>query len=120
MHTYTAAPHETALSAAQTLTRLEVTGLPVVDADRQVLGMISQMDLIRAIRRGDPLDTTPIRDLMQVYPVFVTPEMDLLEAAGLLEEWGVHRLPVCREGRLAGILSRGDVLRCLLGGPVAV
>ncbi len=120
MHTYTAAPDETALSAAHTLTQLEITGLPVVDAERKVLGMITLIDLIRAIRRGDQLGEVPVSALMQVYPIFVTPETGLLEAAGLMEEWGVHRLPVCREGRLAGVLSRGDVLRCLLGGPVAV
>jgi CBS domain-containing protein len=51
---------------------------------------------------------------MSKYPILVTPDTELEEAASLLEEWQIRRLPVCEEGRLVGLISRGDVLRALL------
>jgi CBS domain-containing protein len=110
----TATPDEPAWTAGEEMVRLEISGLPVVDAERQIVGVLSQIDLIRALRRGVDLRTTPVKQLMQPYTKFVTPDTDLDTAIDILDQWQIHRLPVCRDGRLVGIVTRGDVLRILL------
>lgn len=110
----TATPDEPAWRAGEEMVRLEISGLPVVDAERQIVGVLSQIDLIRALRRGLDLRTTPVERLMQPYTKFVTPETDIDTAIDIMDQWQIHRLPVCRDGRLVGIITRGDVLRILL------
>ncbi len=110
----TAVPDGTAWAAGELMLELDVTGLPVIDPDGRVLGLVTQLDLIDAIRRGLDPRTLTVADIMHPYPVYVQPDSTVDEAAALLAEWGVHRLPVCDEGRLVGIISRGDVLRTLL------
>lgn len=113
-HVVTAAPDERAWSVADELSRLELTGLPVVDADRQVLGLVTQIDLIRALSRGEDLRELNVADVMHPRPLFVQPETEIETAAQLFDDWQIHRLPVCRDGQLVGIVSRGDILRAML------
>lgn len=109
-----------------------VSALPVVDAGRRLVGIVSEGDLIlkedpgqegeahlfesrrqrgsRAKARGlvaEQLMTTPV--------VTVPPDASLGEAARLMHERGVKRLPVVDpDGRVIGIVSRTDVLRVFL------
>jgi CBS domain-containing protein len=99
--------------ASDLVTRVGITGLPVVDADQILLGMVSDLDFVRAYRHGTNLDTLTVGDVMERRSPVVGPDAGLHEAASLMEEWHVRLLPVVHEGRLAGIISRGDVLRGL-------
>jgi CBS domain-containing protein len=112
----TVGPDERAWEVAETLARIDLTGVPVVDGDRQLLGVITEFDLIRALRAGSDLRDLAARDLMQSRTLYVEPETELEQAADLLLDYQVHRLPVCRGGRLIGVVSRGDVLWSMLTG----
>jgi CBS domain-containing protein len=118
----TVVPDDRAWTAAELVTRVGITGLPVVDVDQAVVGMVTDLDFVRASRQGGNLDTLAVRDLMRHQPPVVAPDAELYEAAALMEEWQVRLLPVIEDGRLAGIVSRGDVLRGLArrdGRPMA-
>lgn len=116
----TVAPEDQVATALQVLIERRITGLPVVDAHGRVRGVISELDLLRAMRRGADLRTTPVSRVMHRRPLFVEPETDLYDAVAVMEEWQVRRLPVCERGRLVGIISRGDVLRALAPDPLPV
>jgi CBS domain-containing protein len=108
-----------------------VSAVPVVDDDRCVLGIVSEADLLLKEEFPEPdLDiplfwtkrrrleqqkaaATTARDLMSSAVVVSTsPEATVAEAARRMHAAGVKRLPVIDEGgRLAGIVSRGDLLR---------
>ena len=107
-------PEDCAWLAAELLTQRALTGLPVVNAERQVTGVISEVDVIQALRQGKDLRATTVAEVMNSRPLFVEPETDLDTVFGLMEEWRVRRLPVSRNGRIVGVISRGDVLRALL------
>jgi CBS-domain-containing membrane protein len=113
------------------LTR-RISALPVVDAKRRVLGMVSEGDLLRRQETGTErrrswwleLMTDPAtsareytkshgqraRDVMTRTVVSVTPETDLAEVADVLERWSIKRVPVVKNQRLVGIVSRRDLL----------
>ena len=106
-------PVDPAAQAADVLVEQNFTGLPVVDPNGHVVGIVSDLDLIRALRHGADLWETTVAEVMDARPLFVEPQTDLATVVDLMEEWRVRRLPVCEAGRVVGVISRGDVLRAL-------
>ncbi|WP_030377144.1 MULTISPECIES: CBS domain-containing protein, partial [unclassified Streptomyces] len=100
------------------LDRHRVGGLPVVDEDDKVVGVLSGTDLARARAsrpREDPADAVTAQDLMSTPAVTVHPEGTVADAARLMERRGVERLLVIdEEDRLIGIATRRDLLRIFL------
>ncbi|MFJ8112003.1 CBS domain-containing protein [Streptomyces sp. NPDC096132] len=119
------------------LDRHRISGLPVVDDDDKVVGVISETDLIRrqaarssdgrvrrfrmrplgrSARRADALArATTAKELMSTPAITVHPEQRIADAARLMERHGVERLPVVdEEDRLIGIATRRDLLRVFL------
>jgi predicted transcriptional regulator len=107
---------EPAARSADLLVDRSLTGLPVVDNDGHAVGVLSDLDLISALRHGIDLHDAPVSKVMDTRPVFVHPETDLETVVDLTEQRRVRRLPVCECGRVVGVISRGDVLRALHAG----
>ena len=116
--------------AARFLVRARVGGLPVVDEDGFVLGMLSERELMQHLltaylQGGAPRPEPPtgassntrrsVRDVMTRQVLCVSPEQPLAEAASLMNNRNVDRVPVVKEGRLVGFLTRGDIVRKLIG-----
>lgn len=122
---------------AQVLLRNTISGVPVVDADGKVLGMVTEGDLIgrddaeRHARRdwwlamlADGEELSPdflksIRWQMNASDVMVSPIIavsegtDAVEIARTLKAHRIKRVPVLRDGRLVGIVSRADLLEAV-------
>ncbi|SFY47446.1 Arabinose 5-phosphate isomerase GutQ [Streptomyces sp. F-1] len=104
---------------ARLLDRHGISGLPVIDRDDKVLGVVSASDLVRerAARWPDGAGEAPVREVMSTPAVTVHPEQRVPDAARLMERRGVERLPVVdEEDRLIGIVTRRDLLRVFLRG----
>lgn len=131
---------ETPLNEAiKILAERHISGLPVVDSAGQLLGIISETDLMWQETGVTPpayimfLDSviflknpaTYERDLhkalgqtvgevMSSDPITVAPDKPLKDAAQLMHERSVHRLPVLdATGHVVGILTRGDIIRAM-------
>jgi CBS domain-containing protein len=104
-------PEDAAARAADLLIEHDLTGLPVVDEQSHAVGIVSDLDLIYALRHGIDLSGTKVAEVMDTRPLFIEPETDLATVVDLMEQWRVRRLPVCERGRVVGVISRGDVLR---------
>jgi CBS domain-containing protein len=94
-------------SVAAVLSRNGISAVPVVDRDGALLGVVSQADLIGG-RDGAGLTA---RELMTAPAHTVAADATVLTATRLLAKAGVRRLFVTEGGRLAGVLSRRDLLR---------
>lgn len=100
---------------AELLAGYEITGLPVVDADDRLVGVISQTDLVRL--RGSTLPWTGwhglmVRDLMTTPARTISGSAALEEAARRMTEEHVHRLVVVDTGRRPiGVISESDIVR---------
>jgi CBS domain-containing protein len=99
----------TAREAAELMRSKDVGSLPVVEGDRLV-GMITDRDLaLRLVGEGRSADT-PVGELASKDVVTIDPQQEVVEAARLMAEHQLRRLPVCEEdGRLVGILAQADV-----------
>ena len=89
--------------AARVLNENRISGAPVLSGDGEVVGIVSELDII----------TKPgvrVADIMSPHVISVTEDTGIQEAAALLAGERIRRLPVLKRGRLVGLLSRSDVL----------
>ncbi len=98
--------------AARLMFRYRVSGVPVVDMDDHVLGIITEGDfLAMEIER---LETgavpTEVREVMSKSVKTIPPEMDVTGAARFMQAQDVKRLVVASDGRMVGIISRFDIV----------
>jgi CBS domain-containing protein len=118
----------------------ELPGLPVVDGDHRLVGIVTEADLVLPDDQGDlhiphyinlfggtvflePLGRFEKRlrkafassaaDMMTKDPDSVTPDTSVHEAARIIHDSGHNRLPVVDDGRLVGVVTRVDVLGAL-------
>jgi len=108
----TITPETTVEEAAKLMLRYGHGGLTVVE-NGLVIGMISRRDVDRAQHHG--LGHAPVRGYMSRSVVTLTRETPLPEIERIMIERDVGRLPVLDDGRLVGIVTRGDVLRAIHG-----
>ncbi|MFE7598332.1 CBS domain-containing protein [Streptomyces sp. NPDC057494] len=99
-----AVPAASFRQVAKVLAEHDISGVPVVDEDDRVVGVVSESDLLAR-------DELTARDLMTTPAVTVHAEETVADAARLMVRRGVERLPVVdEEERLVGIVTRRDLL----------
>jgi CBS domain-containing protein len=138
----TISPSATVGQAAQTMLERNVSCLPVVEADGRLVGILTHTDFglhpqylplagrlytllgrwaspktLEEVAQG--LRSVPVRDVMENTVVTVTEDTTLADATELMLRHRVHRLPVVRDGRVVGIVSRHDLLKLMLQDPPA-
>ena len=102
------APGDSIQHAARIMRDLDTGAVPVVDNGRPV-GIITDRDIvIRAVAEDGQLNRT-VGDIVSGNVIFATPEMSTHEAANLMSEYQVRRLPVVENDRIVGIVSLGDL-----------
>ena len=111
----TATPGMDLLQAMHLLAFHGISGLPVVDADGHLVGMLSQRDCLKGALHAAYHAGPPGRvDEVMHAPVESLPaDLDILTAIERFLANRYRRFPVLEEGRIVGIVSRGDVVRAL-------
>ena len=99
-----------------------VSGLPVVDAEGRLVGVLSNSDILQALaEHTDPVERervfeqTEVRELMTPRPQTINPDANLRDAAQRMLYLEVHRLFVEKDGKLAGVVSTTDLVRTMAG-----
>jgi CBS domain-containing protein len=87
-----------------------VSGVPVVDGDELVIGLVSESDVLAALLRGEDEEILA-RDVMSHPPIVADEFMATDDVLALLRQANIHHLPVVRDGRLVGIITPHDILR---------
>lgn len=137
-------PSDTLATAAGILREHHISGLPVLNADGDLVGIISERDIIKELHRatgvGSPrglldllleapstggvssleatrrrLEHARVEEVMSARPVTIDADDTLEEAIRVLRQFGVNRLPVLQKGRMVGILTRQDAIIALAG-----
>jgi CBS domain-containing protein len=143
---YTVTASWSLLATARLLRRHHISGVPVVDAKEAPIGVISESDIARSIHEAAGLGSvrglldlvlaaahlshpellaetithlrrTRVSAVMSPRIVSVDPDTSLQEAARLLHRYQINRLPVVREHRIVGIVTRQDIVEALQHAP---
>jgi CBS-domain-containing membrane protein len=99
--------------AARLMFRNRVSGLPVVKGSRMLLGIITEADYLRLeVERAErSIDVEHVGEVMSRDVITVAADVDILDAARIMCDRGVKRLPVVDgDGHLLGIISRADIV----------
>jgi CBS domain-containing protein len=88
----------------------DVGAVPVVDEDDDLVGIVTDRDIVvRCIAEGrDPAETS-VQDVLSQQLETIEPDVDVEEAARLMADKQIRRLPVCEDGELVGMISIGDL-----------
>jgi CBS domain-containing protein len=131
-------PEASVTEAARLLEEHRISGIPVLDAQGRLLGIITQSDLVQ---RARDLELPPAINLLDIHmflvtpsgfqkrlekmlggtvgevmtpdPVTISPEMPIKEVAALMDRKKVHTFPVLEGGKLLGIIGKIDLIRAL-------
>lgn len=101
----TVSPDTPVEELAKLLSEHKISGVPVVDAEGNVVGIATEADIIAKGKEGK------VEDIMTREVVSVTEDTPVEEIARILSDKGIKRVPVLREGKLVGIVSRADIVR---------
>jgi len=103
------------LEAIDQLIAHHVTGAPVVDDQRHVIGMLTEKDGLRLLTLGSGGDEPrgTVGQFMTREVVCIPSRMNIYYAAGLFLHHAFRRLPVVDDGRLVGAITRFDILRAV-------
>jgi len=133
-----AGPDTTVEELADLLAEHRISGVPVVDGENRVIGVVSEADVImqdadlhfphyvqllesiiylESVRKFEERYRkafgTKVADIMSKEVVTISPEAPVREAATLMADRGVNRLPVTERRHLVGIVTRGDIVRAI-------
>lgn len=131
-------PGDTVDEIIKLLVDHRISGIPVVDDDDVVIGVVTEADLLVRTQKlhvpsyiqilggiiylDDPGDlkdelrklaAVKVEDMMTANPVTVEEDTLVDEIASIMADEGINRVPVVRAGRIVGIVSRADIIRSL-------
>jgi CBS domain-containing protein len=123
---HSVAPGTLVRDAVDLMVRHRLRALPVVGEKQEVLGVVSEWDLMRGLLpqipragRGADEPAVPenlrVKDIMTRSVLCITEELGIDEAANMMINKDVEQFPVTREGKLTGFVTRGDIIRKLFG-----
>jgi CBS-domain-containing membrane protein len=137
----TVGPEMSVQDVATLLLKNRISGLPVVSDEGELVGIVSEGDLLHRAEAGtgrrrpwwlailtgrDVLAAEYVRehshkvaDVMTRHVITATPDTSLQDIAHLLEKNGIKRVPIVDGGRLVGIVSRANLLQALASTPKA-
>ncbi len=136
------------VDVAQTFRDNKISGAPVINEDNEVVGVISEGDIMRLLEVHSPkinlilpapldlielpvrmkyeLDeiaedmqragSTVIDQIMTKKVILISPEASISDAAELMDSNKVNRLPVVKDRKLVGIVTRGDIIGAMVRG----
>jgi CBS domain-containing protein len=87
------------------------SGVPVTDDDGRVIGVVTEIDLLKQIRAGQGLKELTANDVMTKSPITVDITASLDDVLNIMIEQNVIRIPVTEGDCLVGIVARRDILR---------
>ena len=134
----TVSPETLVRDLAQTLAGKNIGGVPVVDAEGRLVGIVTQSDLVERVQdlemppainildfhvylqipshlfhKVQKMLGVTVADIMSPEPVTVSPDTPVPQIAALMEKQQVHTIPVTAKGKIIGIIGKMDLVRAL-------
>ena len=102
------------VEAVHTMMRLRIGSLVVMDGHPQPIGIVTERDVLRrVVDVGLPPETTRVADIMSSPPITIAAGTTAVEAMRVMTDHRVRHLPVIEENTMVGLISIGDVMKCI-------
>ena len=102
-------PTATVREACASMRDRRVGAVLVIEGDRRLVGIFTGRDAVsRVLAEGRDAAVTPLGQVMTPDPDTMPPGRSAIEALRLMQDGGYRHLPVIRDGRVIGVVSRGD------------
>lgn len=102
-------PDDNVERAAQLMSEYNVGSVPVCD-NGKILGIVTDRDItLRSVAKGTESKSQSVREIMSSNPVCGSPEQDIHDAARIMSERQIRRLPIVDNGNLVGMVALGDI-----------
>ena len=102
-------PEDTVERAAQLMKQYNIGAIPVCKSEK-IIGVITDRDIaLRSVAEGENGRNQTVREVMSSNPVMINSETDVHDAARIMSERQVRRLPVVENNNIVGIVSLGDL-----------
>jgi len=103
-------PNDNVRKACEIMAKHDLSGLTVME-NGEVVGVLTQGDLVPMIAEGKNASEVKIIEVMGTKVASIDPEADIRDAAQVMVNNRVKRLPVLREGHLVGVITQSDIVR---------
>ena len=90
-----------------------INGMPIIDDDGKVIGILTIIDILRAIKDNKNIDVLKASDIMTRSPIVIHQETNIIDIIDIMDKKGIEMIPVVdeeRDDRLIGIVSRKDII----------
>jgi len=91
-----------------------ITGIPVVEEDMTLVGMLSEQDILRLFHTYDDEKDRTVNDFMTQPAIHFEEDELLLDVCYCLRDNSIRRVPVTLNGKVTGVISRSDILKCII------
>ena len=90
-----------------------INGIPIIDDNRKVIGILTIIDILRALRDNKNIDALKAGDIMTRNPIVINQKTDMMDMIDIMDKNGIEMIPVVDEesdSRLIGVVSRKDII----------
>ena len=108
--------NDTISNALKTMIEKNIGGIPIIDDDNVVVGIVSERDFVRTV--ADITTSKTIKEYMSNKVVTASPDISVGEATRTMIEKGFRRIPIVKEDILLGIITASDIMRYLGSGEI--
>lgn len=91
-----------------------ISGLPVIDDNNQLLGILSEKDTLKLLTDQAVDGMQPVEDFMSVNVIAFTPQDSAVDVCDFFIRNPYRRVPIVEDGRLVGLVSRRDIIDLIL------
>ena len=94
-----------------------INGIPIIDDNRKVIGILTIIDILRALKDNKNIDALKAGDIMTRNPIVINQKTDMMDMIDIMDKNGIKMIPIVDEesdSRLTGVVSRKDIINALL------
>jgi CBS domain-containing protein len=102
------------VDAIRLMSKNNITGIPVVEEDMTLVGILSEQDVLSLFHTYEDEKDRTVNDFMTQPAIHFEEKERLLDVCYCLRDNSIRRVPVTSNGKVVGVISRSDILKCIL------
>ena len=100
--------------AIRLMAKNNISGIPVIEDDMTLVGILSEQDVLRLFHTYEDEKDRAVNDFMTQPAIHFEEKERLLDICYCLRDNSIRRVPVTSNGKVVGVISRSDILKCIL------